>query len=629
MPGIAGILDLRATPSDVTAVLRKFASILDVRGVEYRECSWRDSRFGVVNLLGANSDSPDQPAFSSDANRVMFLDGEVCNLEELRHGLSNAEVGLASNSAIGLCMALFERHGDSFVESLNGEFNIVIYDRPAAAVKVFSDRWGGRRLHFMRRDGLFLFSLERKAILAASNAETRFDPLGILALFTFGHDLGRSTVFEGLEVMPAASVLSFDASGLSCWPYWRPRYAPRPHTNSLADSAQELGRRLCRATRMRAENKERPGIFLSGGLDSRAVAGALGTVRRDVTAFTFGTDESDEVRFARQMAKRLGFEHRQLRYGDVSWSGVLPRVVWRTECSLPFTETLSTEQHRYIHSEVQVVFNGHFGDVLSGGHIMPRQFMVRSPEKLTDHILAKRTRMQLPGLRRIFRKQFLEGAYPEMFASVRQTLEAFEEDRMPLLYNLWDMTVRQRGLSFASGAVDRYVFDQVTPFVDNEVVDWALGIPLRYLVGQRAYKRMIVHTFPSIADVPWTRTRRPVPTSFLCDVARQGSMFALRRLRRLTGRKRSAGKAHAPGRRRRYLHLERMITDRLADDRLPAEVFDLESVGLVLEEHFSGGGFTHEVACLLTLAEGSRLFIEQQLDSPPSEVEPLLTPTGA
>ena len=103
-------------------------------------------------------------------------------------------------------------------------------------------------------------------------------------------------------------------------------------------------------------------------------------------------------------------------------------------------------------------------------------------------------------------------------------------------YNLWDNSVRQARYTFNSPAVDRYLFEQITPFVAADVVDWALRIPLRYLVAQRAYKHMIVRSFPEIAGVPWARTCRRIPTSFAADVARQGSGYLWKRLRRTVRR---------------------------------------------------------------------------------------------
>ena len=626
MPHLAGVLDLRAEPGDIVRTLERFFRILRVNGVAYRERSWHDDRFGAVNLLNESSGELDQPAVGEDGNRVLFLDGEIYNLAELRRGLGGASHEHASGSAAGTCLALFERCGDAFAKGLNGQFNVVLYDKRARRVTILNDRLGYRPLYYKQENGILLFALEKKAIFAACESAPELDHLGILEFFAFGHNMEDRTVFRGIYAVPQGAVLHADSNGVRTRQYWRPVYSRDGGPTKLAESAEELGRHLCHATAIRAERPQRHGIFLSGGLDSRAVAGALATVRSKVIAFTFGNASGIEVRHARRMAAQLGFEHRQLSYDRVSLHAALPRVVWRTECALPFNQTPSIEQHCHIHPKADVMFNGHFGDALTGGHLLPRQFLIHNPDRLVEHILAKRTIVGLPVLRRIFQKAFLDSAYSQMRDAIRRTLRSFDEERTPLLYNLWDMTVRQRRFTFCSPAVDRYLFEQITPFVDNEVVNWALRIPLRFLAGQRAYKRMIVQTFPIIADVPWTRTGRPVPTSWVRDMARQSALFGARRVRRILRARRPKGQNRAgswnltePGFRDR---VERYMD---SDAFLP-ELFDRQSLRNMVERHFDRGEeFTAPMAALLTLAESVRLFLENKADSPPPETRPRLS----
>lgn len=624
MPNLAGILDLRTEPTDVGKALETVARVLRVPGLSYQECAWHDARFGAVNLLDGNCDNLEQPAVSVDGDRVLFLDGEVHNLESLRGRLPAVRRDGLSAGAATLCLALFETCGDAFAEMLNGQFNIVLYERRSPTVKIFNDRLAYRPLYYLQRGGLSLFAVEKKAIFAL--AEARFDPNGLVEFFAFGHNLEDRTVFRNVQVMPQGAVLRLDASGTGARQYWRPRYSDVGGPSGLDESAEELGRRLCRAAAVRAKRPRRYGIFLSGGLDSRAAAGALAGTRNDVIAFTFGREESREVRYAREMAQRLGFSHRRLSYEGVSYSDALPRIVWRTECAIPFNQTLSTEQHRYIHPEVQVMFNGHFGDALTGGHILPQQLLMRSVDRLVEHILAKRTLIRLAGLRLVFREELLEAAYPEMLDALRRILGSFSEGRMPLLYNLWDITVRQRRFTFSSPSVDRYVFEQVTPFVDNEVVEWALRMPLRHLFGQCAYKRMILTTFPRIADVPWTRTGRPVPASFAADMARQGMLFAWKRLQRRRPKPRSSGRRAGSESGLWEPALRARAEAYLGSDAFLSDVFDRDGIRGMLERHFDRGeDFSTPLAMLLTVAESTRLFVERRRTSPPDDVRPRLS----
>src|SRR5205823_2670981 len=130
---------------------------------------------------------------------------QVYNLDELRGRLNN--MGRDTGSPCQLLLALFDELGDSFASLLNGEFNVLIYDRPARSVTVVNDRLAYRPFHYQHRAGVTLFALERKAILAACDAAPPIDRLALLELFAFGHHLEDRTLFEGVLAMPQGSVL--------------------------------------------------------------------------------------------------------------------------------------------------------------------------------------------------------------------------------------------------------------------------------------------------------------------------------------------------------------------------------------------------------------------------------------
>jgi asparagine synthetase B (glutamine-hydrolysing) len=477
-------------------------------------------------------------------------------------------------------------------------------------------------LYYSHARGRTFFALERKAILAGWNANPKVDYQSVLELFAFGHHLEDRTFFDGILAMPQASVLTISQDGTTVRQYWSPSYGRGDSPLSLDDYSHEFAWRMTQATSSRLPNGRRTAIFLSGGLDSRCVAGALSRSTRDVTAITFGNQDSPDVRYARAVAGQLGFRHLRLLPANKAYADALPRAVWRTEAAVPFHQVTSIENHRYIRPHAQTIFNGHLGDALTGGHMLPHLLLVRSPDELAEHILAKRSYLRLSDLRRVFRAAFLDRAFDEMRGSLLRRLVAIPEDRLPLAYNIWDVTVRQRRFTFCSPAIDRYLFEQITPFVDTRVLDWSLRIPLRFLVGQRAYKRAIVHGFPEISRVPWARTGRRIPTSLTSDLLLQGGQFARRRV----ARRFRAGSA-VPRSVLTDPRLRMRLDQYLSSDEFPHQVFDAERVRGVVSLHFEGReDSTMLISDLLTVAEATRLFVAHGVNAPPPEVQPGLDP---
>ena len=347
---------------------------------------------------------------------------------------------------------------------------------------------------------------------------------------------------------------------------------------------------------------------MSGGLDSRFVAEHSRT-NAEVTAFTFGEEDTRDVRYARLLADRLGIRHRPLGPVRGIEPSIVRDVVWRNEGSIPFPDCLSIVHHRAIRSEAVIIFNGHFGDSISGGHMLPALFLLRNREQLISHILAKRTLLTRDRFRRLFRPEILPTVDSRLRDAVQATLVPLEEKRIPLLFNLWDMTVRQRRYTFSTPSVDRYVFEQLSPFLDNEVHELALSLPVRWLIGQRSYIRAILIAFPEIAEVPWARTGRPIERHFVTRLGKLGWEYIQRRLARRSRRRVQPSQCE-----RSLLQsqsLREMTSQFLGSDSFPHQLLDSRAIGALLDEHFSATAqHDLEVSLLLTLAAASELFLQ-------------------
>jgi asparagine synthase (glutamine-hydrolysing) len=606
--------------------------LLAVRGVSYNRDQWMDGCFGGISLTLPHAVAIAGQAFGSRDGLVLFLDGSIFNGDELRRTLvgNNAE---ALTHSPTLCLHLFERHGPAFVKLLNGQFNIVIYAAKTRRVIVANDRLAYRPLFYSTANRRLSVACEQKAVLSAIDVPREFDSHGILQLFAFGHHLDDTTIFRNVSAFPQGTIAEYDvnSSDLRLERYWRPRLVPRRDRSSLRDNAHELGQRLVSAVSSRLKHCHKPGLFLSGGLDSRAVAGALHCNGATVNSFTFSNSSRPphhpDIRYAGEVAATLGFSHHEIRVPTDAYVTGLPRVVWRTECTMPYLHSLSIELHRHVGPHVDSIFNGHFGDTLSGIRFLPGLFSCRTRSDIASRIMTMRACLSLPALQRLFRDDFLRITYPEIADSVRRHLDTFDEHHTLLLYKMWNLTVRQRRFTFSSPMVDRYLFEQLSPFVDNDIVDWTLSMPWRHLFMESAYKNMIVRCFPHIAQVPWEHTHRPIPSSTWKDIAGEvwrGAFVISNRIWHRFSRpaKRDARMADSRLRSKieRYCH----------SDAFCSNVLDGTKVKALLSDHFDGqGGCPMEVALLATLAEGSRLFVENQFSSPPEDAEPVLLADSA
>ena len=622
MPNLAGVFHRAGPPEPLEPALSRQAEVLSVRGVSFLRRQWSDGRFGAVNLLKPEIDELDQPARLADGP-VLFLDGEIYNVAELSR---TSAPPVRGGGPVARCLELYARDPIATARGLNGSFNLVYYDPQRRVVHLVSDRLGSRPLYYQERRGSLYFALEQKAILAAHGDEPSLDDLAVFQLAALGHQLGDRTIFTGIRVLPPGSILAAGPDGVTLTSYWRPAY--RRGTAAGRDAAAEFAERVTAATLRRTVGRRGPlGIFLSGGLDSRCVAGALATAQASIaapiTAFTFGVESSRDVRFARQIASRLGFSHRTYAYHGCDFAATLPRVVWRTEATLAFPEGLSIELHRHIRRDARLILNGHFGDALTGGHLLPELFWLGRRE-LAGHILRRRGLLSRDRLRALCAPGRFDALYDQLTSSVEGGLDRFDDDRPAMLYNLWDMDVRQRRYTLSTPAVDRYMLEQISPFVDNDVVEFCLGLPIRELFGQRCYLRAILDAFPACADVPWARTGRAIERNHALRMMMLGADSMIRRSRRVL-RLATGSAAPWPDDAFHSAGLRAAAQAYAGSDAFPDRVFDRRAVRSMLEQHFDRGeSRLEELGVVLTLASASRL-LTGNLRSVPAEVEPELS----
>src|SRR5262249_14547224 len=153
----------------------------------------------------------------------------------------------------------------SFVQRLNGQFNLVIYRGATRSLLIATDRYGYRPLFWTQCGSRVLFATEMKAILAALDTTPPFDGIGILALLAHGQAFGDRTWIEPIRVVDSGTLLSVTPTGISAQRFFRLRFRCGPETVSAAEFVEELWSKLERALERVTGGPGRVGLLLSGG----------------------------------------------------------------------------------------------------------------------------------------------------------------------------------------------------------------------------------------------------------------------------------------------------------------------------------------------------------------------------
>ena len=394
MCGLAGVALPAGSPPPPTAMLEAMIGTLHHRGPDGSRVRVDGSvglahaRLSIIDLEGGW-----QPMADADDSLHLVFNGEIFNHVELRGELQRQGHVFATRSDTEVILHLYARYGDDFVDHLNGQFAIALHDIRRQRLVLARDRIGIRPLYYHCDSHRLVFGSEIKALQAAG-LPMALDPAALGEVFGFWCPLGDRTTFEGIRQLPPGHRMAVDLRGERLAPriapYWQ--WQPQAETSGTFDEdacAEELHALLVDSVRLQLRSDVPVGAYLSGGLDSSAIAAlALRHADADLRTFSlaFEDAEFDERPFQRLMAQALGTRHSEVTVGQGDIATAFREAVWHAEMPLvrtaPVPMMLLAGHVR--DNGYKVVLTGEGADEVFAGYDLfkeaqARRFMARRP----------------------------------------------------------------------------------------------------------------------------------------------------------------------------------------------------------------------------------------------------------
>ena len=328
MCGIAGWYRRGDRPVETAVVDRQCAHLIHRGPDDQGILTDGDFGFGMRRLSIIDVAGGHQPIDSADGRYSIVCNGEIVNHLNLRRELGEA-YPLKTSSDVETLLACFTRWGDEAWIRAEGMYAAAIWDRKARTLRLARDPLGIKPLFVTEQDGGLAFGSEIPALREIPGYAFDIDESGVHDFFCFGHVLGPRTIFRQVCQLPPGHVLHLGPKGQpSLERFWQPRIAP-VSGRSEAEWVQETRERVLGTVKQHMIADVPIGTFLSGGIDSGAVAaGMTRAAGRGVTAFTAGFPGSsiDETDASRTVARHLGCDHIVLPIEPRTAAEVLPAV---------------------------------------------------------------------------------------------------------------------------------------------------------------------------------------------------------------------------------------------------------------------------------------------------------------
>src|SRR5947207_2728890 len=374
MCGITGwaSLDWRASaPEGARALLHSMCDHMVHRGPDSEGLMvGQGIALGMRRLAIIDLQLGEQPVWNEDRSVAVVLNGEIYNYRELRKDLSARGHRFNSESDTEVLPHLYEEYGSDMVRHLNGMFAFALWDTRQKRLFIARDRFGEKPLYWGVFNNTLLFASEPKVLLAHPAVKTSLNLQALREYLSFDYVPAPLTIYQGINKLPAAHMLTLANGKIETRPYWSLSYKTREPAPTEAEAAAHLRQLLADSVRMRLVSDVPLGVLLSGGVDSSTVAAlAVENSPEAVKTFSISFAESsfDESSYARAVAKFLGTDHHEERLSANLAANLVSEIgAWMDE---PFSDPSLVPTYllsRFTRKHVTVALGG---DEIGRAHV--------------------------------------------------------------------------------------------------------------------------------------------------------------------------------------------------------------------------------------------------------------------
>jgi asparagine synthase (glutamine-hydrolysing) len=379
MCGINGIaLSSRARSPINERVLKQMRDVLTHRGPDDYgifidgNIGLGHRRLSIVDVAAGH-----QPMTNEDGSLQIVYNGEIYNHADYRAELEARGHVYRTHCDTETILHLYEENGPRVVESLRGMFAFAIWDKNKRQLFLARDRLGIKPLYYVHTDdGSLYFASEIKSLLAAQAVTPQINYPALPDYLANHATSGEETLFSGVKrLLPGHTMLWRDGQ-VRIEKYW---------DMNLAEEVEEAGRHrsdedyieewieLFRTSvRLRLMADVPLGMFLSGGIDSSAIAAVMSEmVSEPIKTFSVAFDDRDanELEFARLVARTYKTDHHEVIVSPEDFFAALPKLVWHEDEPVAFPASVPLYfVSRLAQRHVKVVLTGEGSDELLGGY---------------------------------------------------------------------------------------------------------------------------------------------------------------------------------------------------------------------------------------------------------------------
>lgn len=367
MCGIAGFEGVGTEKS-----LRGMVQAIKHRGPDHEgillrgRLGFAHARLSILDL----SPEAHQPMMLPDESVAIVFNGEIYNYSGLRAELEKRGCVFRTSSDTEVILHLYAQDGDSCFEKLIGMFAIALYDFKAQKLLLVRDRMGEKPLYWSYANGTIVFASEIKALFASGLIRKELDMHALDTYLQFDYVPTPYSIIRGIHKLEPATVLTYKGGTITKKQFWHPPCAIEHMSEEDALLRLEEGMKDTLRRELVADVPV--GVFLSGGIDSSAIAYfARSQSNRPIETFSIAFEDNsfDESSHARIVAGHLGTVHHEQTVTSRDALAIVPHLADILDEPLADASIIPTLLlSKFAREHVTVALGGDGGDELFAGY---------------------------------------------------------------------------------------------------------------------------------------------------------------------------------------------------------------------------------------------------------------------
>ncbi len=325
-------------------------------------------RLSIVDVAAGH-----QPMTNEDGSLQIVYNGEIYNHADHRSSLEANGHVYQTVCDTETILHLYEEHGAACVDYLRGMFAFAIWNSNRRELFIARDRLGVKPLYYVHADdGSLFFGSEIKTLLEAQAVKPELNYDALPDYLANHAPSGEETMFRGVKRLLPGHTLTWRNGRVEVRKYWDVSFEKDTQNVSDRDYVAQWSELFRESVRLRLMADVPLGMFLSGGIDSSAIAAVMsGMVAEPIKTFSvaFAEREANELEYARIVARAFKTNHHEVVVSPAQFFAALPKLVWHEDEPIAHPSSVALYFVSELASQhVKVVLTGEGSDELLAGY---------------------------------------------------------------------------------------------------------------------------------------------------------------------------------------------------------------------------------------------------------------------